>query len=106
MQADFVCTTPPFSLFREFVAQLIEHDKKFLIIGNVNAITYKEVFKHVRENKVWLGESIHSGDREFRVPEHYPLQAAGYRVDKDGNKYIRVKGVRWFTNMDVPLRHA
>jgi hypothetical protein len=104
-QADIVVTNPPFSLFREYVAQLVENKKKFLIIGNVNAVTYKEIFPLVMENKIWLGESIHSGDREFRVPDHYPLEAAGFRVDEHGTKYIRVKGVRWFTNMDVPSRH-
>ena len=104
-QADVVVTNPPFSLFREYVAQLIEHKKKFLIIGNVNAITYKETFKLLKENKVWLGASIHSGDREFRVPDYYPLNAAGCRIDSDGNKYIRVKGVRWFTNLDYKERH-
>ena len=104
-EADIVTTNPPFSLFREYVAQLIEYEKKFIIIGNVNAITYKEVFKLIKENKVWLGQSIHSGDREFRVPDHYPLQAAGFRVDENGIKYIRVKGVRWFTNIDFEERH-
>ena len=104
-QADIVCTNPPFSLFREYVAQLVEYDKKFLIIGNLNAITYKEIFPLIKENKMWLGVSIHSGDREFRVPDDYPLNAAGYRVDKEGNKYIRVKGVRWFTNLDYKERH-
>lgn len=104
-QADIVATNPPFSLFREFIAQLIEYDKKFLIIGNINAVTYKETFRFIMENKVWLGMSIHSGDREFRVPDDYPLNAAGYRVDQKGNKYIRVKGVRWFTNLDYEERH-
>ena len=104
-QADIVCTNPPFSLFREYVAQLVEYDKKFLIIGNLNAITYKEIFPLIKENKIWLGASIHNGDREFRVPDDYPLSAAGYRVDKEGNKYIRVKGVRWFTNLDYKERH-
>ena len=104
-EADIVVTNPPFSLFREYAAQLVEHDKKFLIIGNVNAITYKECFKLIKENKMWLGVSIHSGDREFRVPDHYPLEAAGYRVDDEGHKYIRVKGVRWFTNLDYKERH-
>jgi len=103
-EADIVVTNPPFSLFRDYVAQLIEHEKKFIIIGNVNAITYKEIFRLIAANKIWLGESIHSGDREFRVPDSYPLQAAGFRVDEQGNKYIRVKGVRWFTNLDVPFR--
>jgi hypothetical protein len=104
-QADIVVTNPPFSLFREYVAQLIEHGKKFLIIGNQNAITYKEIFPLIRENKIWLGVSIHSGDREFRVPDHYPLNAARWRIDENGIKYIRVKGVRWFTNLDHGRRH-
>ena len=104
-QADIVVTNPPFSLFREYVAQLVEYDKKFLIIGNVNAVTYKEFFPLIKDNKVWMGVSIHSGDREFRVPDSYPLQAAGSRVDEYGVKYIRVKGVRWFTNLDYPQRH-
>ena len=104
-KADIVVTNPPFSLFREYVEQLIEDDKKFLIIGNQNAITYKEVFKLIMENKIWLGVSIHSGDREFGVPQHYPLHAAGTRIDDTGAKFIRVKGVRWFTNLDYEERH-
>jgi len=104
-QSDIVVTNPPFSLFREYISQLVEYDKKFLIIGNVNAITYKECFKLIKDNKMWLGASIHSGDREFRVPDHYPLEAAGSRIDEKGNKYIRVKGVRWFTNLDYEERH-
>jgi hypothetical protein len=104
-QADIVVTNPPFSLFREYIAQLVEYDKKFLIIGNVNAVTYKEVFPLVKTNKIWFGASIHSGDREFQVPEDYPLEAAGTRIDEKGNKYIRVKGVRWFTNLDYNERH-
>ena len=104
-QADIVVTNPPFSLFREYVAQLMEYKKQFLILGNINAITYKEVFPLVKENRIWLGASIHSGDREFQVPDDYPLHAAGYRVDAEGNKYIRVKGVRWFTNLDYSERH-
>lgn len=71
----------------------------------MNALHYKEIFTLIKDGKVWLGESIHSGDREFGVPDHYPLQAAGYRVDEKGNKYIRVKGVRWYTNLDNPHRH-
>lgn len=104
-EADIVVTNPPFSLFREFVAQLMEYKKKFLIIGNINAASYKEVFPLIRDNEIWMGASIHSGDREFRVPDDYPLNAAGYRVDENGVKFIRVKGVRWFTNMDYPQRH-
>lgn len=104
-QADIIVTNPPFSLFREFVAQIVTYDKQFLIIGHINALHYKEVFTLIRANRLWLGESIHSGDREFRVPDHYPLEAAGCRIDENGRKYIRVKGVRWFTNMDNPKRH-
>ncbi len=104
-QADIIITNPPFSIYREFIAWLFEREKKFLIIGNVNCITYREVFPLLKENKMWLGVSIHSGDREFRVPNSYPLAAAGYRIDEQGNKYIRVKGVRWFTNLDHGRRH-
>lgn len=69
-EADIVVTNPPFSLFREYVAQLVAYDKKFVIIGNINAITYKEIFPFVKDNLIWLGQSIHSGDREFRVPDY------------------------------------
>lgn len=104
-QADIVVTNPPFSLFREYVAKLIEYDKKFLIIGNINAISYKEIFPLIKDNKLWLGISIHSGDREFQVPKDYPLNAAGFRTDENGNNFIRVKGVRWFTNLEHKKRH-
>lgn len=104
-ESDIIITNPPFSLFREFMAQLVEYNKKFIIIGNINAVTYKEIFPLIRENKIWLGQSIHSGDREFRVPDDYPLNASGYRVDEYGTKYIRVKGVRWITNLDFTERH-
>ncbi len=104
-QADIVVTNPPFSLFRQYVPQLVAQGKKFLIIGNVQALTYKEIFPHIKANRLWMGVSIHSGDREFRVPDHYPLKAAGWRVDESGVKYIRVKGVRWYTNLDHGRRH-
>lgn len=104
-ESDIVVTNPPFSKFRPYLATLIKHNKKFLIIGNVNAITYKEVFPLIKNNQIWLGASIHSGDREFRVPDDYPLKATGSRIDKNGVKYIRVKGVRWFTNLDYKQRH-
>lgn len=104
-EADIVITNPPFSLFREYVSILYKHNKKFIIIGNVNAITYKEFFPLIRDNKIWMGVSIHSGDREFKVPDNYPLNASTYRVDSLGNKYIRIKGVRWWTNLDYKERH-
>lgn len=104
-QADIVVTNPPFSLFRQYVAQLFEYGKKFIIIGNMNAVTYKEFFPYIKRNEVWYGPSIRSGDRWFGVPDDYPLTASASRIDSDGRKYVRVKGVRWFTNMDFPERH-
>ena len=104
-EADIIVTNPPFSLFREFLNWIVEAGKKMLIIGNMNAITYKEVFPLIRDNKLWYGPSITSGDREFMVPESYPIEAAGWRIDEKGKKYIRVKGVRWFTNLDHGRRH-
>lgn len=104
-EADIIITNPPFSLFREFLAWIIDGDKKFIIIGNMNAVTYKETFPLIKGNLMWLGNSIHSGDREFQVPDEYPLTAAGWRIDENGKKYIRVKGVRWFTNIDHGRRH-
>ena len=103
--ADFIITNPPFSLFREFLAWIIEAKKQFVIIGNMNAISYKEVFPLIKDNKIWYGCSISSGDREFGVPDEYPLTASGWRIDEKGKKFIRVKGVRWFTNLDHGRRH-
>lgn len=104
-EADIIVTNPPFSLFREFLAWIVEADKQFIIIGNINCVTYKEVFPLLKDNKVWMGCTIHSGDREFGVPDEYPLEAAGCRIDENGKKYIRVKGVRWYTNIDHGSRH-
>ena len=104
-ESDFIITNPPFSLFREFVSWVFETDKKFLIIGNMNAITYKEVFPLFKDNKMWYGVSISSGDRRFNVPDSYPLNASGCGIDDNNQKYIQVKGVRWFTNIDHGKRH-
>ncbi len=105
-EADIVVTNPPFSLFREYVATLVDHNKKFIIIGNINAVTYKEFFPLIMNNKVWIGPSVHSGDRAFYVPDDYPLSAAGCGIDEvTGRKFIRVKGIRWFTNLDIKQRH-
>lgn len=104
-EADIVVTNPPFSLFKQYISQLITYNKKFLIIGNINAVTYKEVFPLIMQNRVWLGPSITSGDRKFYVPDDYPLNASGCGIDPDGRHYIRVKGVRWFTNLDHKQRH-
>lgn len=104
-QSDVVVTNPPFSLFREYVSQLVKYDKKFLIIGNVNALKYKDFFPLIKHDKVWLGCSIHGGDREFCVPADYTLRSKSVRTDEKGNRYVRVNGVRWFTNLDFRERH-
>ena len=104
-EADIIITNPPFSLFREFLEWIVAADKKLVIIGNMNAITYKEVFPLIQDKRLWLGPSITSGDREFRVPDSYPLAAAGWRIDENGAKYLKIKGVRWFTNLDHGRRH-
>lgn len=103
-ESDIIVTNPPFSLFRDFLNILDLYKKSFLIIGNVNAISYKECFSMIQDGRMWLGCTIHSGDREFLVPREYPLNAAGVRVDSEGNKFIRVKGVRWFTNLEYAER--
>ena len=104
-EADIIVTNPPFSLFREFVAWLVGADKRFLVIGNKNAITYKEIFPLIKNNKLWMGPSITSGDREFMVPKDYATHSPSLRIDEHGNKYIRVPGVHWFTNLEHGRRH-
>lgn len=104
-QADIVVTNPPFSLFREYVAQLYKYRKKFIIIGNVNAICYKSIFAYIKRNELWLGASIHGGDREFEMPKDYPITAKKSRIDGQGRKYICLSGVRWFTNLDHASRY-
>lgn len=102
--ADVVVTNPPFSLFREFITQLVEYNKDFVILGNMNASTTKEIFPLFRDNRVWYGETIRSGDRKFHVPDDYPLNAATCGIDESGRRFIRVKGVRWFTNLETDRR--
>lgn len=104
-EADIVATNPPFSLFREYMSKLERHNKDFIILGNMNAATSREIFPLFRDDRVWYGESIRSGDRKFYVPDSYPLNAAGCGVDESGRRFIRVKGVRWLTNIDNGKRH-
>lgn len=99
-EADVVVTNPPFSLFREFVAQLIEYNKKFIIIGNNNAITYKEVFPLIKENKIWLGYSANK-TFEFRLNNNYEK----WNRIESGIKYGKVPAISWFTNIDIEKRH-
>lgn len=104
-QSDIVVTNPPFSLFREYVKQLFDYHKKFVIIGNINAITYKEIFPLIQENKIWLGPSITSGDREFEIPSETVDMKKFTGEVRNGRYYQKVVGVRWFTNLDHGRRH-
>ena len=100
-QADIVVTNPPFSLFREYVAQLVEYDKKFVIVGHQNAITYKEIFKLIKENKLWLGYGFKGGAGHF-----INTQYENYATASDKREgMIRVSGVHWFTNLEISKRH-
>ena len=103
-QADIVVTNPPFSLFREYVAQLMAYDKKFLIIGNINSITYKEIFPLIKENKMWLGYRMGRGISGFMVPEKYELYGTEARIE-NGKRIISTNQCLWYTNLDIKKRH-
>ena len=102
-EADVVVTNPPFSLFREYIAQLIEHDKKFIIIGNQNAFTYKEIFPLLKENKMWTGYK--HGDMAFKVPDWYEARPTRFWIDKDGQKWRSMGNICWFTNLEIKKRY-
>ena len=100
-QADIVVTNPPFSLFKEYVTQLIEYNKKFIIIGHQNAITYKDIFKLIRDNRIWLGYGFKRNCAHFINPNY-----VDYAADADHREgMIRVSGIQWFTNLDISKRH-
>jgi len=103
-QADIVVTNPPFSLFREYVAQLMEYNKKFIIIGDQNAITYKEIFKHIKDNKLWTGVT-NGGTKWFAVPDHYDIKTESRKKIENGQKYFSKGSIVWFTNLDHNKRH-
>lgn len=102
-QADIVATNPPFSLFREYITQLMNYEKKFIIIGNQNAVTYKEIFPLLKENKMWLG--YHCGDMAFTVPEYYEERETRFWIDETGQKWRSFGNICWFTNLDHKKRH-
>ena len=108
-EADIIITNPPFSLFREFVAWLMEADKKFLIIGNINAVTYKEIFPLIMHNKMWTGcrfnRRVGGKNMTFRVPDSYPMTGTELYVDDKGKKFISVAGTGWLTNIEHGRRH-
>ncbi len=102
-QADIVVTNPPFSLFREYMAQLMEYEKDFVIIGNQNAITYREIFPLIRDNKIWLG--YNNGHFWFKVPDTYEVKETDFKIDEKGQKWRRMGNICWFTNVDIEKRH-
>ncbi|MBM1715972.1 adenosine deaminase, partial [Sulfitobacter geojensis] len=104
-EADIVVTNPPFSLFREYVAQLIEHEKQFLIVGTWNAIAYKDIFKLLKDDKLWIGINSNRNFSGFIVPKHYPLHGTEARTDEDGNRIVSSNNTCWFTNLDNSKRH-
>ena len=103
-EADIIITNPPFSLFRVFLSWIVEGNKSFSIIGNMNAITYKETFPLIKDNKMWIGPTINSGDREFEVPASWDTHSKSLKLE-GGKKFLRVDGVRWFTNIEHGRRH-
>ncbi len=103
-ESDIVVTNPPFSLFREFVAQLIEYKKKFLILGDQNAITYKEIFSYIKDDKLWLGYD-NGGTKWFQVPSTYDIPTESRKKIVNGVKYISMGRILWFTNLDTTKRH-
>ena len=104
-ESDIVVTNPPFSLFREYIDQLIKFDKKFLVIGNINAITYKEIFKLIQENKVWLGMNLGRGVSGFIVPKYYELYGTEARMNENGERIVSPNNCLWLTNLDNVKRH-
>lgn len=103
-EADIVVTNPPFSLFREYVAQLIDYEKKFIIIGSKNAITYKEIFKLIQENRIWLGNGFPNGNAFFKIPAEYSREWAN-GVYNPQTGLVKFRNVGWFTNLDFKKRH-
>lgn len=102
-ESDIVVTNPPFSLFREYISTLLEYNKHFIIIGSQNAITYKEFFPLLMQNKVWLGYG--NGDMSFRVPEYFEPRETRFWIDEDGQKWRSLGNIAWFTNLDIRKRH-
>ena len=104
-EADIVVTNPPFSLFREYIAQLVKHDKNFIVMGNMNSTSTKDIFPLFQDNRIWYGPSLQGTRIWFGVPDHYPLTGPDTEV-RDGSKFVKTKGViRWFTNLDHDERH-
>ena len=103
-KADIVVTNPPFSLFREYIKSLMKHEKQFLILGNQNAVTYKECSCHIKENRMWLGYD-NGGTKWFQVPSDYEIKTGSREKFENGVKYISMGNIAWFTNLDIAKRH-
>lgn len=104
-QADIIVTNPPFSLFREHISQIARYNKDFLIIGNINAITYQEVFHLIQSNKAWLGVHLGRGISGFKVPDHYEMYGTETYIADNGDRIISPNNCLWLTNLDVKSRH-
>ena len=102
-EADIVVTNPPFSLFREYVAQLMKYEKKFVILGNQNAITYREIFSYIKSDELWLGSTL--SFVKFKVPAYYEPKATRFWIDENGQKWRSMGNLCWFTNLDIAKRH-
>lgn len=104
-QADVIITNPPFSMFRDFLAWIMQANKKFLVIGNMNAITYKKIFPFVMQNKIWLGNGFRGGDPCFKVPNDYEEKNTRFWIDESGQHWRSFGNLHWFTNMELDKRH-
>ena len=104
-EADIVVTNPPFSLFREYVATLMEHEKKFVIMGNINAVTYKEIFPLIRDDRLWIGATSLNGGRWMIMPSNAEVESPKAKKDRNGDVILNVAGVCWYTNLDIKKRH-
>jgi hypothetical protein len=103
-QSDIIVTNPPFSLFRDFISQLIDYDKKFIVLGNQNAIIYTEIFPYIRDGKLWLGVD-NGGTKWFQVPQDYEIKTKTRIKTENGNKYFSMGSIMWYTNLDTKKRH-
>lgn len=105
-QSDIIVTNPPFSLFREHISQIIRYQKSFLVIGNINAITYQEIFHLIQSDKAWLGIHLGRGISGFKVPDHYEMYGTETHITDNGDRIISPNNCLWLTNLDIPARHS
>ncbi len=104
-QSDIVVTNPPFSLFRDYMSQIFNYKKKFLVIGNINCLSYREIFPKIKNNEIWVGHGMGRWISGFIVPEYYELYGTEARIDEDGNRIVASNNCLWLTNLDHGRRH-